>query len=185
MARPTKAQQAAIAQRRTDAIRLRIAGVEFLEIGRRLHADPAANSSGAAYPMGYGIERYEAGKPPHDDARLIRRVCQDVQITLESRRTGEREAVSDMRTLENDRLDAYQLAVHRLAVGGGPDKLAPDLGAMDRALKVMERRARLNGLDAPVELTGPGGNALIVEIDSRLLPPRMDDDDATPTAETA
>lgn len=181
MARPTKAQQAAIAQRRADAIRLRIAGVEFSEIGLRLHADPSVNSAGEAYPMGYGVERHTQGRDPLAGKKLIIRVCQDVQLALEQRRARAHVAVEDLRALENERLDAYQRVVHKLAVGGGPDRLPPDLNALDKALRIMDRRARLNGLDAPVEIAGPGGNALIVEIDPRLMPPRMDDDAETPT----
>lgn len=173
MARPTKAQQAAIAERRATAIRLRIAGVEPLAIAKKLAADPTINTDGLAYPMGYGIEKYEKGENPPSDRKLIVRVCQDLQIAMEARRAQLDLAVADLRMIENERLDQYQLAVHARAIGRPGE--GPDLDAMNAALKIMDRRARLNGLDAPQEHTGPGGNPIVIEIDPALLPPRMDE----------
>ena len=48
VARPTKAVRAAIAKRRADAIDLRLAGVDWLTFGRKLAADPVANSDALA-----------------------------------------------------------------------------------------------------------------------------------------
>ncbi|MFF3465353.1 hypothetical protein [Streptomyces sp. NPDC002619] len=64
MGRPDKAARAAIAQRRADAIDLRLAGVDWLTVGRKLAADPAINSDRIAYPQGYGIDRYKEGLRP-------------------------------------------------------------------------------------------------------------------------
>ncbi|MFB6581667.1 hypothetical protein ACFCYC_30410 [Streptomyces sp. NPDC056402] len=64
--RPDKAARAAIARRRPDAIDLRLAGVDWLSTARKLAADPAVNADGAAYPQGYGIERYRKGQAPPD-----------------------------------------------------------------------------------------------------------------------
>lgn len=50
-----------------------------------------------------------------------------------------------LRTLENERLDAMQVAIWGKVRKG-------ELGAVDRAIKISERRARLNGLDAPQRL---------------------------------
>ncbi|MER5639406.1 HNH endonuclease signature motif containing protein [Kitasatospora sp. NPDC002227] len=63
MARPTRAQRAAIAQRRPDAIELQLAGVDWLTIGRKLAADPRINSDRIAYPQGYsaGDQRFGRG----------------------------------------------------------------------------------------------------------------------------
>ena len=49
---------------------------------------------------------------------------------------------AEMRTLELARLDALHEALWVKALGG-------DLGAIDRILKLMERRAKILGLDAP------------------------------------
>ncbi|MEU9958606.1 hypothetical protein [Streptomyces sp. NPDC050982] len=50
MARPTMAQRAAIAKRRADAIDLKLAGVDWLAIGRKLAA-ALLNSDRVAYPL--------------------------------------------------------------------------------------------------------------------------------------
>ncbi|MDQ1019889.1 hypothetical protein [Streptomyces afghaniensis] len=55
MVRPTKAQRAAIAQRRADAIDLKLAGLGWLTIGRKLAADPAINSDRVAHPPGTAL----------------------------------------------------------------------------------------------------------------------------------
>jgi hypothetical protein len=49
---PDKAARAAIAQRRADAIDLRLVGVDWLTVGRELAADPSINSHRIAYPQG-------------------------------------------------------------------------------------------------------------------------------------
>jgi len=63
--------------------------------------------------------------------------------------------VERMRRLELERLDRLLLGIWFSAVRG-------DAQAIDRALKILERRARLLGLDAPVrqELSGPGGGPI-------------------------
>jgi transposase len=55
---------------------------------------------------------------------------------------AERLEVKDLRELENTRLDQAQAAIWARVLRG-------DLAAMDRFLRISERRARLNGLDAP------------------------------------
>jgi hypothetical protein len=52
------------------------------------------------------------------------------------------EPAADVRRMEADRLDRLTLAAWPLATSG-------DLKAMDRVLSIMDRRARLLGLDAP------------------------------------
>jgi len=62
---------------------------------------------------------------------------------------------AQLREMEAARLDAAQLAVWPKAIKG-------DLRAIDRVLRIMERRAKLYGLDAPQkrELTGKDGAPL-------------------------
>ena len=67
------------------------------------------------------------------------------------------EPADEVRRLELRRLDAVLGPAYTAARGG-------DLQALDRVLKVMERRARLLGLDLPapktpqpIEISGPGG----------------------------
>ncbi|WP_328925599.1 hypothetical protein OG429_13700 [Streptomyces sp. NBC_00190] len=158
MGRPNKAARAAIARRRSDAIDLRLAGVDWLTIARKLAADPAVNADGAAYPQGYGIERYRKGQEPPDDPALIHAACRDVRKALDDRRTELNDDVDQMRALEADRLDRLFLVAYRKVVRD------QDLTAIDRALRVMERRARLLGLDMPTrtEVAGPEGGPLQV-----------------------
>ncbi len=58
----------------------------------------------------------------------------------------------ELRKLEEERLDALQIALWRPATSGHE-------GAVDRVLRIMARRAALLGLDAPVKLapTDPTG----------------------------
>jgi hypothetical protein len=55
------------------------------------------------------------------------------------------EPVEELRTLEEQRLDTMLAAIW-------PAVLRGDLGAVDRGLRIMERRAKLEGLDAPVKV---------------------------------
>ncbi|MGW7610903.1 hypothetical protein ACWGKW_27220 [Streptomyces sp. NPDC054766] len=75
MGRPDKAARAAIARRRSDAIDLRLAGVDWLTIARKLAADPTVNSDGIAYPQGYGVERYSKNQDPPTNEALIHAAC--------------------------------------------------------------------------------------------------------------
>lgn len=159
MGRPDKAKRAAIARRRSDAIDLRLAGVDWLTIARKLAADPTINSDGVAYPQGYGIERYQKGlEPPADDA-LIHAACRDVRKALDERRTELNTDVDELRQLEADRLDRLFFVAYKKAVRD------QDLQAIDRTLRIMERRARLLGLDMPArtELSGPDGGPVQAE----------------------
>lgn len=143
MGRPDKAARAAIAQRRADAIDLRLAGVDWLTVARKLAADPTTNSDRVAYPQGYGIDRYRRGLEPPTDGQLINAACKDVRLALKERTTEQDEKADELRAVENLRLDRLFFVAYRQAVKDG------DLPAIDRALRIMERRARMNGLDKP------------------------------------
>lgn len=92
-------------------------------------------------------------------------------VTEELRRLNEHRAeqATEVARLELERLDALLAGVWEKAKGGdGP--------AIDRALAVMNRRAKLLGIDAPErrELTGKDGKAMrlsledVVEADRQL-----------------
>lgn len=84
---------------------------------------------------------------------------------LERLKAEANEQAEELRQVEADRLDALQLAVWPLATRG-------NLGAVDRVLRIMARRADLLGLDAParapvdedgkavatIAILGPGAN---------------------------
>lgn len=67
------------------------------------------------------------------------------------------EPADEVRTLELERLD-------RMLLGLWPQAVHGNQGAVDRALRIMERRAKLLGLDAPTksELSGPQGGPIEV-----------------------
>ncbi|MFI9785547.1 hypothetical protein ACIHEI_18920 [Kitasatospora sp. NPDC051984] len=85
MPRPTRAQRAAIAQRRADAVELRLAGANPLTVGRKLAADPTLNFDRTAYPCGYGHELYATGRPAPDEETLVRSVNRDIAEASEQR----------------------------------------------------------------------------------------------------
>ncbi|MDQ0601938.1 hypothetical protein QF037_006283 [Streptomyces canus] len=159
MGRPDKAARAAIARRRSDAIDLRLAGVDWLTIARKLAADPTVNSDGIAYPQGYGVERYRKNQDPPTNGALIHAACRDVRTALADRRAELNDDVDELRAMESDRLDRLFFVAYKKAVRD------QDLAAIDRTLRIMERRARLLGLDMPVraELSGPDGGPVQVE----------------------
>jgi len=65
-----------------------------------------------------------------------------------------------------ERLDQMLLALGPMLRTNQREGRMANLGAIDRALKIMERRAKLLGLDAPVrqEVTGADGGALEIVI---------------------
>jgi len=78
------------------------------------------------------------------------------------------EGVNELRAVENVRLDRLQMAHWTQALSG-------HLGATKVVLNVMERRAKLNGLDTQVEQAG-GGN-ITVMLDGNLMPKGMSEPD--------
>ena len=96
----------------------------------------------------------------------------DLHRALEAHRDEEAAEVSVYRQQENERLDALLEAAWPRATQPSPvfDKERNvvgeelDMRAVDTVLRLMDRRAKLNGLDMPVkaELSGPGGGAVPV-----------------------
>jgi hypothetical protein len=113
----------------------------------------------------YDDERVEAlGYSSPDAAR------KDVSRALEAHRIAEAAEVSAYRQQENERLDALLEAAWPQATSPSPVfnkdgeviDHALDMRAVDTVLRLMDRRAKLNGLDMPVkaELSGPDGGAI-------------------------
>ena len=75
-----------------------------------------------------------------------------------------REPAEALITLEAERLDKLLMSVWKQAVNG-------NFGAVDRVLKIMERRAKLLGLDAPTKIapTNPEGDEEFGADDRYLL----------------
>ncbi|MFJ2752665.1 hypothetical protein [Streptomyces sp. NPDC087297] len=82
----------------------------------------------------------------------------DVHRALEANLEAESVAAATLRELEVQRLDRMQAAAWAKAAKG-------DLKAIETVLKVIDRRARLLGLDRPArtEITGADGGPLQVE----------------------
>lgn len=160
MARPNNAERVAIAERRNTALTMRLAGIDCVTIGRKLAADPKANLDGKAYPHGYGIETYKKKLPPPDDAAFSKAASGDIARALAERHDSSTETREQARELESQRLDRMIGAVWRQATAG-------DLAAVDRVLRILERRARLLGLDMATEmrLTGADGGPIAVTVE--------------------
>jgi hypothetical protein len=137
---PSKAQRALTAERRAKLIRMRVAGATFEKIAEEL---------------GYS-SRGDASK--------------DLLRALELNRDEEAAEVSVYRQQENERLDALLRAAWPHATEPSPvldrdgnvvgEEL--DMRAVDTVLRLMDRRAKLNGLDMPTkaELSGPDGGII-------------------------
>lgn len=97
--------------RRVEAMSLRLAGLQYDQIGERLGIDP------------------------HTAQALVER-------NLE--RATNRHA-DQLRVLENDRLDRAQAAIWTKVLQG-------DLNAVKTFLSISQRRAKMNGLDAPKQI---------------------------------
>lgn len=113
----------------------------------------------------YDDERVEAlGYSSPDSAR------KDLKRALEAHRDEEAAEATLYRQQENERLDALLEAAWPRATTPSPvyDKEGMlvdhvlDLRAVDTVLRLMDRRAKLNGLDMPVktEVSGPDGGAI-------------------------
>ncbi|WP_030756579.1 hypothetical protein [Streptomyces sp. NRRL F-5135] len=125
----SKAEQAEVAARRAELIRLRRAGVRF--------EDPRILA------LGYTSR----GAATKDFIRAI-----------EERRDEQAAEASVYRQEANERLEALLEAHWENATAGGDTKAA------ELVLKLMDRQAKLNGLDMPAktELSGPDGGAVPV-----------------------
>jgi hypothetical protein len=76
------------------------------------------------------------------------------------------ENVEEVRKLENARLDAMLLGLWKNATRG-------DHQATGAVIRIMERRAKLNGLDAPIQTEELGDGVVNVIFDARVKPSGM------------
>jgi hypothetical protein len=126
MSNPNKARTTSdlleTAERREHVLRLRRGGASYPEIAR-------------------AMERQFKGRLPNGwDQRYA---YKDVKRELEKLRTEINDAAEDVRQLELERLDNLLKSLWEDAYVHG------DYKAVDRVLKIMDRRARYLGLDAP------------------------------------
>ncbi|MEV3996735.1 hypothetical protein AB0K62_13795 [Streptomyces halstedii] len=143
----SKATQAAISARRAKLIAYRREGIRY--------DDPRITGPESSTCLGYSS---------------VQGASKDLIRALEEARDAERAEASVYRQQENERLDDLLAAVWEKATTPSPvfnkerDVIAEeiDLKAVDTVLKLMDRRARLNGLDMPVksEVSGPDGGVI-------------------------
>lgn len=151
MARPTRAQAVNIAERRAKAVDMRIAGTSFKTI---------------ADTLGY---------------KTASAACQDVGRALEQAVAEQTRSVEAYREEELQRLDALLteawaiLKRDHLTVSHGrvvyDDSTGkpilddgPTLAAIDRILKIQERRSKYLGLDSPIRVEAITVDAIDAEI---------------------
>lgn len=154
---PSPEEGALISQRRARALQLRIAGVDNLTIGREMAADPRIQSKGVSYPGGYGSDRFKRGDDPIPDEDLVARVSEDIGRAIKIRAAQMNEGAEQLRTIQDGRIERLIAAVFRKALDGDPK-------AVDQMLKLLDRQARLHGLDSPVrtELVDKDGESIQV-----------------------
>ncbi|MEZ0066692.1 hypothetical protein ABIA32_002704 [Streptacidiphilus sp. MAP12-20] len=134
-----RAQQTKTADRRRQAVELRIAGRSWQQIADQLEY----SSKGAACT---------------DVRRALEKAVEKLAIPLEAHRQ-----------LELDRLDAIQNALWDKVLDG-------DTKAIDTTLRLMDRRAKLLGLDAPQrhELTLEAIDAALADVEQQLAAARSE-----------
>jgi len=104
------------------------------------------------------LQLRKAGLPYHAIGQQLGTTSQYafklVKAALANLRTRCADETEDLRQLELERLDTMLMGLWTPAARG-------DHAAIDRVLKIMERRARLLGLDAPAKIapTSPDGEA--------------------------
>lgn len=108
----SKAQRAATAERRSKAVAMRLAGIDYDTIATRL----GYSDRGAA--------------------------CKDINRALEANVAEQNRQADVLRQQELQRLDRLQAGVWTAAASG-------DTKAVDTALRIIDRRCKLLGLDAP------------------------------------
>lgn len=134
----TSPEQIALAERRSRALNLRRAALTFQQIVDRLQIAAAA---GQIAPL-----------PPSYDKSACRKDVLYLMDEMTVRPALERLAE------ELDLLQGMQTILYSKIMTGGKEAVSATLAM----LRLMDRRARYIGLDAPVRLTGPDGGPIQV-----------------------
>lgn len=146
----SKAQQAATAERRTRAIALRVAGVDFQTIADQL----GYASRGAAHT---------------DISRALAQRKRDLDVQAGVAAALEVERLETMERAAWAVLRRTHILVSQGRVIRDDDERplvddAPTLNAIDRLLKIQDRRAKLLGLDAPTKVEVLTDDAIDAEV---------------------
>jgi len=121
----TAPQQVAVAQRRAFVLELRMSGARYAEIAKA------------------ALEHFGADALPRSWSD--RTAHKDVAFELARLREEAHESAEAIREIELERLKEADLAIWDKVLGG-------NLAAIDRMLKIQDRRAKLLGIDAPQQL---------------------------------
>jgi hypothetical protein len=153
-------------ERRARAYTLRVGGFSCLDIGYFLHADPALNTDPKSIDPetgekvglhgGYGWQNYRDGKPALRDDALRVSVSRDLTKGIEAAAKYEALNREEYVQVEVASLNAAQAAMW-------PKVLRGDTVAVERFVKLSERRSKLLGLDAPVQVESKAEVSITVE----------------------
>jgi hypothetical protein len=124
-------QKIILAKRREIALELRLQHGSYRAIAEAMRSQRGKSPELAAIIS-----------PDYSDVQAMR----DVAAILAEANAHNREQAEEVRRLELLRLDEMAQAIWPQTVSANPD-----LFAVDRLLRIMERRARLLGLDAPAK----------------------------------
>ncbi|WP_329492419.1 hypothetical protein OG618_37230 (plasmid) [Kitasatospora sp. NBC_01246] len=171
------AKRQAVHARRAEAVRLKLVkGWSPTEIGLHLHADPAHNTRGHAVREGYGADRYRAGEPALDGARLAQAVARDIARALRKQATrydDDTEALRRLRIAQYEVILRAAMDDAKLDDEDDPDTWeSPEdrqraaehrFKAREQAIRVLGRLDEVQGTKRPTrtEITGADGAPLI------------------------
>lgn len=98
----------------------------------------------------------------------VSKAYDDVSAALAKLEAESAEKAAEVRRIELDRIDV-------MLKGIWPEAEAGDARKIETALKLMERRAKLLGIDAPTkqEVSGPDGGAIPIEDARAMLADRL------------
>ena len=153
------ANSVATHDRRSRAYRLRTGGFTNLDIGFYLHADPALNTDPECKdgtPGGYGWRNLRDGRDPLVGEALRVSVARDLTKGLEQAAKYEALSREEWVQFEVAGLNAAQAAMW-------PKVLRGETVAIERYVKLSERRSKLLGLDAPVQVESKSEVSITVE----------------------
>lgn len=100
--------------------------------------------------------------------------CKDIQRALEANIAQQAQSADTLHEVELMRLDRLQAAAWQAAAGG-------DLKAIETVLKIVDRRCRLLGLDAPIKADITVSDAITSEIERLAAQLGVADETPTPS----
>lgn len=153
MGRPGTPSQrrALVAKRRADAIDMRLAGHDLLTVGRTLRYGQW--EPGGTGPAGEALPDVQVSA----DKTLMAEVSKDIARALAERRERMDELAGDLVALHDARIERYLAALDVKAKLGSPAHVR-------EARALLERQARMHGIDRPVkhEVSVPEAEAAVI-----------------------